>query len=95
MPGPDCLSLLTAMWKTREFLKITLTAKTAYELVLQNEMKPEYIAEQIREMCRLLNPKGINIDYFDKFHFKQRTFCGTSTTNVTIIWRSGILKTGE
>ena len=26
-------------------------------------MKPGYI-EQIREMCRLLNPKGINIDYF-------------------------------
>ena len=26
-------------------------------------MKPEYI-EQICEMCRLLNPKGINIDYF-------------------------------
>lgn len=51
------------MWKTRGFLKITLTGKTAYELVLQNEMKPEYI-EQIREMCRLLNPKGINIDYF-------------------------------
>ena len=30
---------------------------------MQNEMKPEYI-EQIREMCILLNPKGINIDYF-------------------------------
>ena len=30
---------------------------------MQNEMKPEYIV-QIREMCRLLNPKGINIDYF-------------------------------
>ena len=30
---------------------------------VENEMKPEYI-EQIREMCRLLNPKGINIDYF-------------------------------
>lgn len=44
-------------------LKDYIDGKTAYELVLQNEMKPEYI-EQIREMCRLLNPKGINIDYF-------------------------------
>lgn len=44
-------------------LKDYIDGKTAYELVLQNEMKPEYI-EQVREMCRLLNPKGINIDYF-------------------------------
>lgn len=44
-------------------LKDYIDGKTAYELVLQDEMKPEYI-EQIREMCRLLNPKGINIDYF-------------------------------
>lgn len=27
MPDSDCRSLLTAMWKTRGFLKITLTAK--------------------------------------------------------------------
>ena len=47
----------------QRILKDYIDGKTAYELVLQNEMKPEYI-EQIREMCRLLNPKGINIDYF-------------------------------
>ena len=29
-----------------------IDGKTAYELILQNEMKPEYI-KQIREMCRL------------------------------------------
>ncbi len=49
--------------ENERILKDYIDGKTAYELVLQNEMKPEYI-EQIREMCRLLNPKGINIDYF-------------------------------
>jgi TP53 regulating kinase-like protein len=49
--------------ENERILKDYIDGKTAYELVLQDEMKPEYI-EQIREMCRLLNPKGINIDYF-------------------------------
>lgn len=49
--------------ENERILKDYIDGKTAYELVLQNEMKPEYI-EQVREMCRLLNPKGINIDYF-------------------------------
>lgn len=49
--------------ENERILKDYIDGKTAYELVLQNEMKPEYI-EQIREMCRLLNPKEINIDYF-------------------------------
>lgn len=49
--------------ENERILKDYIDGKTAYELVLQNEMKPEYI-EQICEMCRLLNPKGINIDYF-------------------------------
>lgn len=49
--------------ENERILKDYIDGKTAYELVLQNEMNPEYI-EQIREMCRLLNPKGINIDYF-------------------------------
>lgn len=49
--------------ENERILKDYIDGKTAYELVLQNEMKPKYI-EQIREMCRLLNPKGINIDYF-------------------------------
>lgn len=42
--------------ENERILKDYIDGKTAYELVLQNEMKPEYI-EQIREMCRLLNPK--------------------------------------
>lgn len=49
--------------ENERILKDYIDGKTAYELVLQDEMKPEYIV-QIREMCRLLNPKGINIDYF-------------------------------
>lgn len=49
--------------ENERILKDYIDGKTAYELVLQNEMNPEYI-EQVREMCRLLNPKGINIDYF-------------------------------
>ena len=33
------------------------------ELVLQDAIKPQYFA-QIRAMCALLYPAGLNIDYF-------------------------------
>ena len=52
--------------ENERILKDYIDGKTAYELVLQDEMKPEY-TEQVREMCRLLNPKGINIDYFPTY----------------------------
>nr|WP_294038309.1 hypothetical protein [uncultured Ruminococcus sp.] len=61
--GLRLLKLIDCDVENERILKDYIDGKTAYELVLQNEMKPEYI-EQIREMCRLLNPKGINIDYF-------------------------------
>jgi hypothetical protein len=34
-----------------------------YDLVARKELPPEY-PEQVRAMCRLLYPSGLNIDYF-------------------------------
>lgn len=44
-------------------LKEYIEGKTAAELVECGEMREEYI-EQVREMCRLLYPAGLNIDYY-------------------------------
>ena len=50
--------------KEREYIiKEYVDGPTAYELVLEDKMCDEYI-EQIREMCNLLYPCGLNIDYF-------------------------------
>lgn len=55
--------LLDCDIESERILKEYIDGKTAYQLVLDDEMKPEYI-EQVREMCRLLYPQNINIDYF-------------------------------
>ncbi len=44
-------------------LKEYIDGPTIYDLVLREEMKPEYL-EQVREMCKVLYPAGLNIDYF-------------------------------
>lgn len=44
-------------------LKEYIEGPTVMELVLQDKIKPEHLG-QIREMCRLLYAKGLNIDYF-------------------------------
>ena len=49
--------------KNERILKQYIDGKTAYQLVLEDKMKDEYIA-QIRDMCKLLYPRAINIDYF-------------------------------
>ncbi len=49
--------------QNERILKQYIDGKTAYQLVLEDEMKDEYIA-QIRDMCKLLYPRAINIDYF-------------------------------
>ena len=65
-------------------LKEYIEGPTIYDLILNDKMKDDYIA-QVKEMCRKLYPMGINIDYFP--------------TNFVVqgdeIWRNGILKTGE
>lgn len=44
-------------------LKEYIVGSTIYDLVFNNLMKPQYLA-QINEMCRLLYASGLNIDYF-------------------------------
>lgn len=44
-------------------LKEYIEGDTIYDLVLRNEMRPEYL-EQISAMCALLYPAHTNIDYF-------------------------------
>lgn len=44
-------------------LKEYIEGSTASELVTRGEMGEEYI-EQVREMCRVLYPAGLNIDYY-------------------------------
>lgn len=44
-------------------LKEYIDGPTIYDLVLQEKMKPEYLS-QVREMCKVLYPAGLNIDYF-------------------------------
>ena len=36
---------------------------TIYDLVLRDQMRPEYV-EQVQAMCRLLYPANTNIDYY-------------------------------
>ncbi len=49
--------------ESEHILKEYVDGPTAYELVLEDKMCDEYI-EQIKEMCAILYPLGINIDYF-------------------------------
>ena len=44
-------------------LKEFIDGPTIYELVLKDEMVPDYY-RQVREMCERLYPAGLNIDYF-------------------------------
>ena len=44
-------------------IKEYVDGPTAYDLVLEDEMRDEYI-EQIKVMCDLLYSAGLNIDYF-------------------------------
>ena len=49
--------------ENERILKDYIEGKTIYELVLKDEMKPEYL-EQVKKMCSLLYPANTNIDYF-------------------------------
>ena len=60
IPLPDMLDVDE---KNERILKAFVPGETIYDLVLRDQMKPEYV-EQMRAMCRLLYPAGLNIDYF-------------------------------
>ena len=49
--------------KNERVLKEYIHGPTVYQLLLDNKMEERYI-EQMKEMCLLLYPLGINIDYF-------------------------------
>lgn len=49
--------------KKERVLKEYIHGPTVYQLLLDNKMEERYI-EQMKEMCLLLYPLGINIDYF-------------------------------
>ena len=44
-------------------LKEYIEGDTVYDLVVRDEMRPEYL-NQIGELCRILYPANLNIDYF-------------------------------
>ena len=44
-------------------LKEYIEGDTIDQIVARKEMKPEYL-EQVKEMCGLLYPAGLNIDYY-------------------------------
>lgn len=60
IPMPELLDVDQAR---ERILKRYIDGPTIYDLVLMDQMRPEYL-EQIRAMCRLLYPQGLNIDYF-------------------------------
>ena len=49
--------------ENERILKEYIDGETIYQLIIDDNMKPEYL-EQIKEMCSLLYPLGLNIDYF-------------------------------
>ncbi|MDE7300187.1 MAG: hypothetical protein K2N94_15425 [Lachnospiraceae bacterium] len=67
--------LLDADEKQEHILKEYIEGDTIYELVLRDEMRPEYLA-QIREMCALLYARNTNIDYFPTNFVVQKDKAG-------------------
>lgn len=49
--------------KEERIVKEYIDGKTAYEMVLNDELPPDCI-EQVKHMCSLLYPVNTNIDYF-------------------------------
>ena len=49
--------------KNERILKEFIDGKTIYELALEDKVKPIYV-NQLKEMCKILYPLNINIDYF-------------------------------
>lgn len=56
-------ALLDADLAQERILKEYIDGDTIYELVLRDRMQEGFV-RQMQQMCRLLYPAGINIDYF-------------------------------
>lgn len=57
---PQMIAVDTA---NERIIKEYIEGETIYELVVKDEMNPDYI-RQVKEMCKLLYPANTNIDYF-------------------------------
>ncbi len=55
--------LLDVDVERERILKEYIEGDTIYELVRRDGMKPDYL-DQVRAMCGVLYPAGLNIDYF-------------------------------
>lgn len=55
--------LLDVDERQERILKEYIDGPTIYDLVLSDEVTPEYLI-QVEQMCGLLYPAGLNIDYF-------------------------------
>ena len=55
--------LLAADLEAERILKEYIAGDTILDYVRRDRMRPEFV-EQVRAMCRLLYPAGLNIDYF-------------------------------
>lgn len=60
IPVPE---LLDVDHEHERILKAFIDGPTVLELVLSERLKPVHL-EQVRQMCSLLYPAGLNIDYF-------------------------------
>lgn len=56
-------NLLAVDVENERILKEYIAGETVFDLVLQNAVEPEHLA-QMRAMCALLYPANTNIDYF-------------------------------
>lgn len=56
-------ALLDADVGEERIVKEYIAGDTVFDYVRRDETRPEFV-EQVREMCRLLYPAGLNIDYF-------------------------------
>lgn len=60
IPMPELLSVDE---RQERLLKTFIEGPTVYDLVLRDAVRPEYV-QQVEQMCGLLYPNGLNIDYF-------------------------------
>ena len=61
--GIRITKMLDIAIKNERILKEFIDGKTIYELALEDNVKPIYV-KQVKEMCHILYPLNINIDYF-------------------------------
>ena len=85
--------LLAADVPQERLLKEYIAGPTVAELLREGQMPPDWLT-QVRAMCGLLYPAGLNIDYFPPTSSHGAERSTTSTMSATPIWSSGTSSTG-